>query len=52
MNEKDLWEKFVKGGKIADYIEYRNCINMKIEVTENSDENNGTRTSNQGTEYW
>lgn len=52
MNEKELWEKFVKGGKIADYIEYRNCINMKIEGTENSGENNGTRTCNQGTQYW
>lgn len=51
MNEKELWERFAKGGKIADYIEYRNCVNMKIERLENSGENNSTRTCNQGTEY-
>ena len=51
MNEKELWEKFANGGKIADYIEYRNCVNMKNERSENSGENNSTRTCNQGTEY-
>lgn len=51
MNEKELWEKFVNGGKIADYIEYRNCVNMKIEGSGKSGENNSTRSCNQGTEY-
>lgn len=51
MNEKELWEKFYKGGKIADYIEYRNCVNMKNGESGKSGENNGTGTGNQGTEY-
>lgn len=51
MDEKELWERFYKGGKIADYIEYRNCVNMKNGETEKSGENNSTRTCNQGTEY-
>ena len=51
MNENELWEKFYKGGKIADYIEYRNCVNMKNGEIENRGENNCTGTCNQGTEY-
>ena len=51
MNEKELWEKFYKGGKIADYIEYRNCLNNKNTELEKSDEVNCTRSCNQGTEY-
>ncbi len=51
MNENELWEKFYKGGKIADYIEYRNCVNAKIEEKDNSGKNNSPRTCNQGTEY-
>ena len=51
MNEKELWEKFYKGGKIADYIEYRNCVNMKNEGSGKSGENNCTGTCNQRTEY-
>lgn len=30
MEEKELWQKFCDGGKIEDYLEYRNCVNMKI----------------------
>ena len=51
MTEKELWEKFYKGGKIADYIEYRNCVNMKNGETEKSGENNSTGACDQGTEY-
>ena len=51
MNEKELWEKFYKDGKIADYLEYRNCVNMKNAELEQSAENNCTRTGNQRTEY-
>ena len=51
MNENELWEKFYKGGKIADYIEYRNCVNMKNGETEKSGENNCAGPGNQGTEY-
>ena len=51
LDEKELWEKFANGGKIADYIEYRNCVNMKNERSEKSGENNSTGTCNPGTEY-
>ncbi len=51
MNEKELWEKFYKGGKIADYIEYRNCVNMKNTELGKSAENNRTGTCYKGTEY-
>ncbi len=51
MNEKELWDKFYKGGKIADYIEYRNCVNMKKSELGKSGENNCTGSCNQGTEY-
>ena len=51
MNENELWEKFYKGGKIADYIEYRNCVKMKNGETENRGENNGIGACDQGTEY-
>lgn len=50
MNENELWEKFYKGGKIADYIEYRNCVNMKNGEIEKSGENNCTGTGYKGTE--
>ena len=52
MDEKELWERFYKGGKIADYIEYRNFVNMKNGEIEKSGENNRTGPCNQGTEYW
>ena len=51
MNEKELWEKFYSGGKIADYMAYRHCVNMKKEEKENSGQNNCTGTCGQGTEY-
>ncbi len=51
MNEKDLWEKFYQGGKIADYLEYRNCVNMKNTELEESAEDNRTRTCDKRTEY-
>ncbi len=51
MNEKELWEKFYNGGKIADYLEYRICVNMKDEESENSGKNNRTGSCNQRTEY-
>ena len=51
MNEKEIWEKFCKGGKIADYIEYRNCVNIKNGESENRGENNGTGACGQRTDY-
>ncbi len=51
MNEKELWEKFAKGGKIADYIEYRNCVNMKNTELEKLGEDNCLGACNKGTEY-
>jgi len=51
MDEKELWEKFYKGGKIADYIEYRNCVNMRNSELGKSGEINCTGSCDQGTEY-
>lgn len=51
MTEKELWERFYQGGKIADYIEYRNFVNMKNTELEKSAENNCTGACDKGTEY-
>ena len=51
MDENELWEKFQKGGKIADYMEYRNCVNMKNTELEKRSEDNSTQTGDKGTEY-
>lgn len=51
MNEKELWKKFEKGGKITDYIEYRNCVNMKNTELEKRGEDYGSRTCDKGTEH-
>ncbi len=52
MDEKELWQKFYEGGKVADYLEYRNCVNTEnnAELTESA-QNDGTGTCNSGTEY-
>ena len=28
MDENELWQRFCEGGKVADYLEYRNCVNV------------------------
>ena len=52
MDEKELWAKFCQGGKIHDYLEYRNCVNnaLKTEL-DNSDKNKCTGACNTGAEY-
>ncbi len=52
MDEKELWARFCEGGKVADYLEYRNCVNAtnKTEL-ELSDKDNRTGTRDKGTEY-
>lgn len=52
MNEKELWARFCEGGKVADYLEYRNCVNV-INKTElkPSDKDNGIGSGDKGTEY-
>ena len=52
MDEKELWAKFCQGGKIQDYLEYRNCLNNapKTEL-DKSDKNNCTGVGYTGTEY-
>ncbi len=58
MNENKLWEKFCEKGRVADYLEYKNCVNAVISPNaENKtelkpiDENNGTGSCHKGTEY-
>ncbi len=52
MNEQELWQKFLEGGKVADYLEYKNSVNMQNKTElENSGENNRTGISYKGTEY-
>ena len=52
MDEKELWAKFCRGGKIQDYLEYRNCVNNapKTEL-DKSDENKCTGIGYTGAEY-
>ena len=52
MDENELWQRFCEGGKIADYLEYRSCVNAvnKTEL-EPRDKNNSTGSCNKRTEY-
>lgn len=52
MDEKELWQRFCEGGKVADYLEYRKCVNAvnKTEL-EPLDKNNSTGSGYKGTEY-
>lgn len=52
MDEKELWAKFCQGGKIQDYLEYRNCVNSapKTEL-DRCDKDKCTGVGNKGAEY-
>ncbi len=52
MDEKELWARFCEGGKVADYLEYRNCVNVtnKTEL-EASDKDNCTGACDKGAEH-
>ncbi len=52
MKEQELWQKFLEGGKIADYLEYKNSVNAqnKTELGK-SGEDNCTGIGYKGTEY-
>ena len=52
MDEKELWAKFCQGGKVQDYLEYRNCLNSapKTEL-DNSDKDKRTGVGYTGAEY-
>lgn len=52
MDEKELWQKFCEGGKVLDYLEYRNCVNTanKTEL-ENDGKDNGAGACDTRTEY-
>jgi hypothetical protein len=52
MDENKLWEKFRENGRVADYLEYRNCVNSldKTEL-ETLDKDNGSGARHKGTEY-
>ncbi len=53
MDEKELWARFCEGGKVADYLEYRNCVNANSKTElEPSDKDNCTGARDKGTEYW
>lgn len=44
----DLWNRFVKSGRVEDYLKYKFDENKKADIT-NADNNQGL--NNQGTEY-
>lgn len=52
MDEKELWARFCEGGKVADYLEYRNCVNVinKTEL-EASDKDNCGGARDKGAEH-
>ncbi len=52
MDENELWQRFCEGGKVSDYLRYRDCVNAvnKTEL-ELSDKNNRTGSCDKGTEY-
>lgn len=52
MDEKELWAKFCQGGKVQDYLEYRNCVNSarKTEL-DKSDKDKCTGVGYTGAEY-
>lgn len=52
MDERELWQKFCDGGKIADYLEYRSCLNMKDNTElSKSGENYREGTCDKRTDY-
>jgi hypothetical protein len=52
MDEKELWAKFCEGGKVADYLEYRNCVNASGKrEKEPSDKDKRTGACDTRTEY-
>ena len=51
MDENILWQKFCQGGKVADYLEYRNFVNLKSAEMKNSVEDDRTGSCDKGTEY-
>lgn len=51
MEENELWQKFCQGGKVKDYLEYREFVNLKSAEMKNSAENNCTGSCDKRTEY-
>ncbi len=57
MNEEKLWQKFCENGTVADYLNYRNCVNSVADNMQQKtelkplDKNNGTGARNKRTEY-
>ena len=52
MNQQELWQKFLEGGKIADYLEYKNALNSQGETElEKSGEDNCRGVSYKRTDY-
>ncbi len=52
MNEKTAWQRFETNGSVADYLEYKNCVNSKAQESETElktgAQNNCTGTRNTG----
>lgn len=38
MKKRDLWDKFIRTGKISDYLDYRKAENIPDDDTEAADE--------------
>lgn len=52
MDEKELWQRFCQGGRVEDYLEYRNCVNMQNKTeTDKNAEDNCTGPGDTRTEY-
>lgn len=52
MNEQEFWQKFLEGGKVADYLEYKNSVNAQNKTElENIAENNCTGIGDTRTEH-
>ena len=53
MDEKELWERFKRDGKVEDYLEYRRYLDMlgKMELDQ-SEQNQYTGIGDPGTKYW
>lgn len=52
MDENELWERFAAGGKIGDYLEYRQSVKMCSETElKKSDKGKYAGTCDKGTDY-
>lgn len=52
MNEQELWQKFLDGGRVVDYLEYKSFVGDADKMrSEESVKNNGTGIGDKRTEH-